>query len=289
MKNCIDLHTHTTLSDGTDSPEELIEKAKLVGLRALALTDHDNFNGLVRARKKAMEEGIEFINGIELSADYIKGEVHILGYFFDKDPTEDEDLMREIARLQEIRRQRNVKLFEKLHEVGVCITEEDVLAQMKNERLMCRPHFAMALIQKGYAADMQEAFDKYLGDDGLAFVSKRTISPEETIEILKKAKAFVSLAHPFLIRCKNEEERRGLIERLASCGLHGIEVHYSENSEEETRLSLEYAKNFGLIPTGGSDYHGNNKLHIALGRGKGNLAIDYSVLEKMKAFVAAQK
>ncbi len=283
MPNFIDLHTHSTASDGTDSPAKLIEKAHEIGLKAIALTDHDNFNGIEEARKKAEEIGIEFVAGIELSADYIKGEIHVLGYFFDKEPTEDEELMKNIAMLQEIRVQRNVKLFNKLHEVCVNITEEDVIKEMKGERLMCRPHFAKAMVNRGYVPDVQTAFDKYLAEDGLAYVPKDTIAPETAIEILLKAKAFVCLAHPFLIRCKSEEERKNLIGKLAACGLHGIEAFYSLNTDEQNTKSLEYAKEFNLIPTGGSDYHGSVKPHIALGFGKdNNLAIDYKVLERMK-------
>ncbi len=284
MNNFIDLHTHSTSSDGTDTPKILIEKAKDLNLKAIALTDHDNFNGLVEARNRADELGIEFINGIELSADYIKGEVHILGYFFDKNPLEDKELMKNVEMLQEIRVQRNVKLFNALHNVGVNITEEDVIEEMKGERLMCRPHFAKAMMRKGYVPDVQTAFDKYLAEEGSAYVPKETIAPETAIEILLKANAFVCLAHPFLIRCKTEEERKNLIKKLKDYGLHGIEAYYSTNSEEETALSLEYAREFNLITTGGSDYHGTVKPHISLGIGMGKLEIPYSVLEEMKKY-----
>ncbi len=284
MKNYIDLHTHSTASDGTMAPSELVEKACEIGLKAIALTDHDTFAGLKSARNRAEELDLELVNGIELSCDYIKGEIHILAYWFDKNPLHDEELMKNVAILQEIRVQRNVKLFNKLHEVGVNIAEEDVIAEMKGERIMARPHFARAMMKKGYVPDVQSAFDKYLAEDGLAYVPKDTITPETAIEILLKANAFVSLAHPFLIRCKTEEERKTLISNLKDCGLHGIEAYYSLNSEEDTKLSLQYAKEFGLVPTGGSDYHGTNKPHIALGKGTGNLAVEYSVFENMKNF-----
>lgn len=282
MPTYIDLHTHSTASDGTDTPTQLVEKAHALGLSAIALTDHDNVNGLPEAKQKADELGLEFIQGIELSADYIKGEIHILGYWWDKNPMEDQEFMKSIAMLQEIRTQRNLKLIHKLQEVGCYITEEDVLAEMKGERLMCRPHFAKAMLKKGYVPDMQTAFDKYLAEDGLAYIPKETIKPELAIEILIKAGAFVSIAHPHLIRCKTEEERKSLIKSLKDAGARGLEVLYSTDTEEQQRLSLAYAKEFSLHCTGGSDYHGTVKPHIALGRGTGELKIPYTFLEQIK-------
>lgn len=287
MHNFIDLHTHSSASDGTDTPSQLLEKAKKFGLKALALTDHDNFNGLEEASQKAQELGIEFIQGIELSADYIKGEIHIIGYWLesDKNPTKDKELMDSVRMLQEIRTQRNRKLIQKLQEVGVLITEDDVIEEMKGERLMCRPHFAKAMLKKGFVPDMQTAFDKYLAEDGLAYVPKETIEAVTAIEILLKANAFVVLAHPMLIRCKTEEERKALIKKLKDAGLQGIEVYYTSNSDADTRLTLKYAQEFDLIPTGGSDYHGSVKPKIELGCGHGGLRISYQVLEKIKEFI----
>ncbi len=280
MEKLIDLHTHSTASDGTDSPEALIEKAKAANLSAIALTDHDNFNGLEQAQAKADELGIELVKGVELSTDYNGGELHILGYWFD-DSNTDENLNKMLQRLLDYRNERNEELLKNLAKVNVHLTMDDVYEFVDSD-LLCRPHFALAMLKKGYVKNLKEAFTLYLGDKGKAYTPKKKLEQKQAIEMLREAHALVSFAHPFLTMCSDEKERRKLIKNLKDYGLHAIEALYSVNTKNETAQSLMYAKEFNLACTGGSDYHGNVKPDIALGVGRGNLKIPYILLDELK-------
>lgn len=282
MNKYVDLHTHSTASDGTDTPELLMENAKKAGLSAIALTDHDNLEGLSRAEKRAQELDLELIKGVEISTDHTRGEVHILGYWFHHNPMENKNLTDTFEKLFQFREQRNFELFKKLATVGIHITEEEIRAVMGDEKLMCRPHFALAMLSKGLVPDLRTAFLKYLGIDGCAYVPKAKLDQKEAIELLRNSHALVSLAHPYLMLCSDEKERRNVIKKLKDYGLQGIESLYSVNNEQETMQSLNYAKEFELYNTGGSDYHGKVKPTIFLGKGRGKLKIDYSILETLK-------
>ncbi len=295
----IDLHTHSCASDGADTPENLIVKAKKIGLSAIALTDHDNFNGIERAQKKADELGIEFITGIELSTDHKVGEIHILGYWLDKNPLENEGLKKASIELKAKRDERNENIFKNLAKLNMPLTIDDVVLEMQGldeenstnpkhtinleEDLMCRPHFARAMVRKGYVPNLQVAFKKYLAQGGLAYAPRGKLSQQRAIEVLRESGAIVSFAHPYLAHFNSEDERKAGIKKLKDYGLQGLESIYSTNSIHETALSISYAKEFNLAITGGSDYHGKEvKPHIKLGKGTGSLQVPYSVLEDLR-------
>ncbi len=281
MEQYIDLHTHSTASDGTDSPEILIENAKKAHLSAIALTDHDTLNGLEQAEKKAKEIEIELIKGIEFSTDYARGEVHILGYWFHSDPTDNPNFNKALEKVRDYRSIRNEELFKKLSTVGVHLSVEEV-AEFSENGMLCRPHFAQAMLKRGYVKDIKQAFARYLGYDGSAYIPKNKLSQRDAIEILRDSQAVVSFAHPFLTICKDEKERKALIKQLADYGLHAIETYYSINSQDQTQKTISYAKEFNLHLTGGSDYHGTVKPNIKLGVGKGGLRIPYCLLNPLK-------
>ncbi len=285
MQRLIDLHVHSTASDGTDSPVQLIQNAKKAGLCALALTDHDNINGLAEAEEQAKLEEIELIQGIEISTEHTRGEIHILGYWLNNSRVDLEKniaLKKTLEKLVAFREQRNEELFKKLAKVGVYLEKEDVEKHLSGQKLLCRPHFALAMQEKNYIKDLRSGYMNYLGVDGAAYVAKEKLSHKESIDILRNSNALVSIAHPFLIMCKDENERRNCIKKFTDLGLQGLETYYSMNSQQETAQSLKYCKEFGLEPTCGSDYHGYVKPHINLGIGKGSLRMDYSILEKLK-------
>ncbi len=282
MEKLIDLHTHSNASDGTDSPSNLIKKAKKCGLSAIALTDHDNICGIKEAQTKADELGIELVKGIELSTNFLRGEVHILGYWFHSEPLESEIFNKTLKKILDFRNTRNEKQFKKLASVNVYLSMDDVKEFMGN-KLLTRPHFAQAMMKKGYVRNVQEAFKKYLGISGIAYVEKEILTQKEAIETLRETQAIVAFAHPYLTPCPNENVRRALIKTMVNYGLNAIETFYSTNSKYQTEQTKKYAKEFGLICTGGSDYHGKVKPDIQLGIGKGNLKIPYSILEELRS------
>ncbi len=281
MDKLVDLHTHSTASDGTDTPSELIEKAKNIGLSAIALTDHDCFDGLEEASKKAEEVGIELIKGVEFSTEYKHGEVHILGYWLHSNPLENPSFKKVFERLLELRNERNEKLFKKLETLGMPIDKDEVL-ELTGNSMICRPHLARIMVKKKYVKNINIAFSKYLGMNGVAYVPKQKFTQQEAIDILRDSNAVVSFAHPYLTPCRDEKERKELIKSLADKGIHAIETYYSMNNDKQTTQTLAYTREFNLLPSGGSDYHGTLKPNISLGSGKGRLKIHYSILEDLR-------
>jgi predicted metal-dependent phosphoesterase TrpH len=283
----IDLHAHTDQSDGSSSPASLIQEAIDANLEALAVTDHDTLAGYDLAAPIAREKGLEAVCGIELSTRLdrnIPGKrapsVHLLGYFVHEPPTQ---AFRDwLIRWQESRRERNRKLIQRLNDLGVDIQIEEV--QRIGRNLTGRPHFARVLVDKGYVSNTQEAFDKYLGENASAGVDREECSLDEAIRMVREAGGAPVLAHPCrLPQAHDEQALSQMIETLIPNGLQGIEVWYSEHSPEERGFYLGLANRFGLIPTGGSDYHGTNKPGISLGTGRGkNLAVPYAVLQSLR-------
>ncbi|MBU1026593.1 MAG: PHP domain-containing protein [Candidatus Margulisbacteria bacterium] len=243
-----DLHIHTSFSDGTDSPEEIVELAKKNGLTTIAITDHDVTAGIEPAQKKGKELGIEVISGIELTTELPDTEVHILGYFIDQQHPR---LIEVITRIQEGRKERIVKICEKLREQGIEILPEEVF-DLAGHYCAGRPHVARALIKKGYIRTFKEAFIKYIGFKGPAYVPHYKLSPAEAIKLINEVGGLAVFGHPALSKCDH------LIPDFVAAGLAGIEVFYSSHSESETKHYLELVKKYGLAATGGSDYHGSN-------------------------------
>ncbi len=272
----VDLHTHTTASDGRMTPAMLVRHAKSKGLRAIAITDHDTVDGVSEAVEEGKKLGVEVIPGLEISVDF-NPEMHILGYF----PKGDFSVMAEIlAELRERRELRNPKIIGKLNEMGFRIGMDEVEAYT-NGGLVGRPHIAQAMVDRGYAQSIQEAFDKYLAAGRPAYFKKDKLTPEQGIIEISAAGGIPVLAHPIYLY-KSMEEMDSLLGHLADAGLKGIEALYSDNTEEQTAMSLELAARHKLAVTGGSDFHGEFRPDVEIGSGRGNLEIPYELLEKLK-------
>jgi len=278
VKIC-DLHTHTTASDGSDTPEQLVLKAKKVGLSAIAVTDHDTVCGLEEAKKTARDAGIELVPGVELSINFHKGNMHMLGYYMD---TADAGFQEILKRVQGARAERNPQILALLDNLGISISMDELETLSKGGQIG-RPHIARAMVEKGYVKSVSEAFDKYLKRGARAYAPKSILSPEEAIQVLRDAKGIPVLAHPFSLLTSSEKELDTIVFELKEAGLMGIECYYSEHDRAFTSVCLGLAQKYQLVVTGGSDYHGKAKPHIMLGRGRGNLVIPYDCVEALKA------
>lgn len=275
----IDLHVHSTVSDGTFTPTELVAEAKRCNLSAFALTDHDTIRGFEEAKKASEGSGIEVIPGVEISAAYKKKDIHILGLLIDPNY---EPLKRSLDAALLERDQRNAKMAQNLAAGGLDIDIERLTAAFSPGTVLTRAHFAKFLLETKQIKSMNEAFEHYLNADGPYYVPREYISPENAIKLIKQAGGIPVLAHPLVYHLP-EEELDALIARLKDAGLEGLEVFYSSNTGFDEGIVRRYANKYHLIMTGGSDFHGANKPHISMGNGKGNLKIPYSVLENLKA------
>jgi hypothetical protein len=279
----IDLHTHSTASDGTLSPAELVREAGKCGLRAVALTDHDTTNGLQEAIEAGRSEGVELIPGCELSVDYPRGHMHILGLWL---PAHPEIVRQKLAYLRERRHSRNERIISKLRKLGLDIDYGQVKS-LAGDASVGRPHIARVLVGRGYADSVQAAFDRYIGPGGKAYVPKDKLKPGEAIEVLKREKATVILAHPYSLELE-DAELRSEIAKLQELGLDGVEVLYPEHGERQTESYRAICRDLDLLQSGGSDFHGSVKADIALGSGRGGLHVPYELLERMKERRRAQ-
>lgn len=259
----VDLHCHSTASDGTTPPRELIRLAKQVELSAIALTDHDTIAGIAEAADEAKQLGIDFLPGIEISCEYPRpGTLHMLGYGVDPTNT---TLATMTDTLIAGRNERNEKMVAKLREQGVPITIELVRAAAKGD-VIGRPHFARAMVDLGAVKDYAQAFSIYLGSGGSAYVDKEQLSPRRAIEMIHAAGGLAAIAHPTQLRKENSAQLRQEIKTLADYGLDAIEVIHSDHRESVVEELSDLADDFGLLKTGGSDFHGGAKPHIKLGR-----------------------
>lgn len=276
--NIIDLHTHSTASDGSLSPRELVTLAVQAGLMALALTDHDTIEGLDEALAAAGEAGLEFVPGVEISinGDELLGRpasLHVLGLWVDhRHP----GLLAGLKTLQEARARRNPQIIQKFHDLGIPLTLEEV-AQHAGGQLIGRPHFAQALLERGVVRNRGEAFGRYLAAGAKAYVPKWRFTPREGIAMLRAAGGLPVLAHPGMLKLP-QADLEDLARRLMDLGLEGLEALYSEH-DTATRLGLiRLAARLGLVVSGGSDFHGRAKPDIALGLGQGDLRVPASLL-----------
>lgn len=275
----IDLHVHSTVSDGTFTPTELVAEAKRCNLSAFALTDHDTVRGFEEAKKASEGSGVEVIPGVEISAAYKKKDIHILGLLIDPNY---EPLKRSLDTALLERDQRNAKMAQNLAAGGLDIDIERLTAAFPPDTVLTRAHFAKFLLETKQIKSINEAFEHYLNADGPYYVPREYISPKNAIKLIKQAGGIPVLAHPLVYHLP-EEELDALIARLKNAGLEGLEVFYSANTGFDEGIVRRYANKYNLIMTGGSDFHGANKPHISMGSGKGNLKIPYSVLENLKA------
>jgi 3',5'-nucleoside bisphosphate phosphatase len=257
----IDLHAHTTASDGSLTPTELVALARERGLRALGVTDHDTVGGLEEALAAGGDAGVEVVPGIELSVDYKHGEFHLLGYFID---LHSPALVERLAAVQENRRNRNGRMVERLQALGLPLTMEDVVREAGGGQIG-RPHMALALVRCGAVGSTQEAFDRYLADGRPGNIPKVRLVPEEAMELLHAAGGRAVLAHPSSLAFPDEASFDAEIARLREAGLDGLEAYYSQHTPEQTARFLALATRLGLRVSGGSDFHGRSKPHVQLG------------------------
>ena len=274
----IDLHVHSNCSDGTLSPEEVVHYAKSKGLSAIALTDHDTVTGIDLALQKGLEIGITVVPGIEFSADYMGKEVHILGYYIDY---KQQELLEKLDALVESRKKRNLLILDKLAALNMPLTFEDLGEGCHPGTVLTRAHFAAALLRKGYVATRDEAFAKYIGAGKPAYVPREHFTAVECIQMIHKAGGLAALAHPKLYGFSNSEITQ-ILKDLKSKGLDGVECVYSTHSKDEIAHLLQVCSNLKLLPTGGSDFHGDNKPNLDMGTGYGHLQISFELLQALK-------
>lgn len=273
----VDLHVHSTKSDGTYTPTELVNYALEKGLTAFALTDHDTIDGIEEALEAAKNKPITVIPGIEYSTEYLNRDVHIVGLFIDyKAPV----FLEYLNRFQQSRTDRNYKLCTNLRGANIDITYE-ALREMFPDAVITRAHYAKYLLTKGYVKSMKEAFDRYLGDHTPYFVHREKITPQEVIEVTLKAGGVPVLAHPTLYKL-GKEQLDILVATLVEHGLKGIECVYSTYTPQEERQIKALTAKYNLIPSGGSDFHGDNKPGLDLGVGYGKLYVPEEYMENLK-------
>ncbi len=276
MEFC-DLHAHTIFSDGTDTPRQLVEKAVAAGLSAIALTDHNNVSGLPEFLEAARAHAIEAIPGIEFSTDYRGTELHILALWVQPQYYGPITAMMEEIRIRKEKSNRD--LVQRLCEAGYELDYEALSAQTP-DGYVNRAHMATALTEKGYTASVQEAFGKLLSEKAGYYQPPRLPDALDIIRYIEGMGAVSVLAHPFLNL--EEEKLRQFLEEAKPHGLDGMEVLYGMYDADTTLISKNLAAEFGLKRSGGSDYHGGNKPHIQLGKGRGNLAIPMEYCRQLK-------
>ncbi|MBI9111267.1 PHP domain-containing protein [Maridesulfovibrio ferrireducens] len=273
----IDLHTHSTASDGTLTPVELVLAAKEEGLVAIALTDHDTIAGLPEAVRAGEKHGVEVIPGCELSVHSDVGVLHIVGLWVDPYSS---ILQNKFESIRKKRGVRNDEIIKKLQNLGLNITMDEV--REKAAGTVGRPHIASVLLDKNYVKSFDDAFNRYIGKKGKAYISRESLAPEEAINLLKATNATSILAHPALLST-NETVLNEQVKELKRLGLDGIEIYCSSHTTEMIGICKKIARKYNLLASGGSDFHGSVKPEIKLGRGTGKLFIHHSVLDDLKA------
>jgi len=287
----IDLHTHSTVSDGGDSPEELVSKAASAGLAAIALTDHDNDAGCEAAARAGQEAGVEVVRGVEISCDVedlpeqgynptSRPTMHLLGYFI---PPGENPLSEALADLQYHRANRNRIIVERLNDLGIDCTFEEVETEAGGPGAQIgRPHFAAVLVRHGAVPDYQTAFDEYLAKGAKAYVGRKLYKPAEAVELMLSAGVVPVLAHPFTMNLPIEELER-FVSGLVDSGLKGIEGYHGDMPEVEQEPFRALGKEFGLIVSGGSDYHGDMRPDRGMPGGKHNVIVPEQALEELRS------
>ncbi len=281
---CVDLHIHSIYSDGTFTPEELINEAHRLKLRAVSVTDHDTVAGVREALHYGGETGITVLPGLEVSATYLDISLHLLGYGIDPEHAE---LGKWLLRLQQGRNKRNLDIFKKLRKLGLDVEMEE-LRQFSSCGQTGRPHIARLLMQKGVAKDMKQAFRLYLRRGAPAWAERFTCSAAETITVIHRAGGLAVLAHPGQIDHGMKVQPR-LIDELAAYGLDGLEVYYPAHSRSMQKQLLELARKYRLIVTGGSDFHGANRAASALAGGKNGFCPPDDIISDINERIAENR
>lgn len=262
----IDLHTHTTESDGTSAPEELVAEARAAGIETLAITDHDTLSGYDMAAPYARDAGLDLICGIELSTRFHGRSVHLLGYFPNRLPSD--GFRGWLNELQQSRHERNLRMIDRLRSFGLDITIDEVRA--KGRSLTGRPHFARVLLEKGYVNSLQQAFEDYLDESAKGYVERREAGFAESVEHIRASGGVPSLAHPIRLRRNDHEPLDVTVREMRELGILALEAYHSDHDPAHTARYEALAAHYGLGVTGGSDFHGANKPNIQLGTGAGN-------------------
>ena len=276
----VDLQIHTTFSDGVLSPTEAVKQAAAAKLKAVAITDHDTINGIPEALAQGTRSRIEVIPGIEIAAICPTGTMDILGYFID---IASPSLESRLHQLREMRSERNPKILEKLHDLGIDIRLEEVLETAGAGAAVGRPHIARVLVKHGHAKDVQEAFDRFLGRNAPAFVPKERLASAAVIELIRESAGVPVLAHPHTIGIGLGAELDVLVSRLVREGLLGIEAIYSGYDVRTTAILTHLAEKHNILVTGGSDFHGDPTSEIRIGTGTGDLRVPYRLAENLRA------
>ena len=280
MKLC-DLHVHSHFSDGTDSPAKIIKMAEEIGLSAVALCDHNTMDGVDQLLQAGKSSSVQTVAGIELSTDYGSTELHILGLFI---PTEAYDKVKAYAdALLDRKEESNRLMIGKIAEAGYEISFEDIRAKTPTGRFN-RSHIATHLVEKGYVSGVKEAFATLIAKDSPYYVPVRRVDSLDAIRFLRSVGAVPVLAHPYLDL--TEEELPHFLPMAVEAGLVGMEVYHPSHSKEQTEKAMELVKLHGLLPSGGSDYHGYRKPGIHLGTGEGNLQIPYSFCNNIEYYAS---
>ena len=280
----IDLHIHSTASDGSLTPAEILDQAQKLNLAAIAITDHDSIDGSREALDTGIPSSLNFLSGVEISAAHPpffpgSGSFHILGYGIQLD---DHALNQALNKLREARKNRNPKIVARLNELGFPISLEEINQTVGRVQLG-RPHIAYAMMKKGFVKSIDEAFDKFLGTAKPAYVDKERIACEDAIKMIRRAGGMAVLAHPGLLKVEDESKLAALVQNLIEIGMDGIEVYYPEHSPDQIKQYTQLAKKYDLLMTGGTDFHGSITPDIKMGSGKGTLFIPYRLYEKLTA------
>jgi len=283
----IDLHMHSTFSDGSLKPAQLVEEGARIRLKGMALTDHDSTAGVPQFMAACAAQGVVGIPGVEISAEIAKGTMHVLGYHVDRDCRELEGVLEQI---RDGRESRNRKILGKLCAAGLELTWDEVAA-FAGEDVVGRPHFAQALLAKGYVSSKDAAFELYLAKGRPAYVDRFRLPPRESIATILAAGGVPVLSHPFTLDL-SQKALKDTVTELKSYGLAGLEVYYSEHTPEMTKQYLSLCASLGLVATGGSDFHGDVNPKVSMGTGFGQLCVPDDVLEnlqRVKDEVSARK
>ena len=263
----VDLHCHSTASDGTLTPAEVVRAAHEAGVSAVAITDHDTVAGVAEAQAEARRVGVDFLTGIEISAAHPRpGTMHLLAYGFDPSHPQMRKLTGILAAARE---ERAGRILSALRGVGIEMSMTDVIAEGGTGR----PHFAAALIRRGHAVSTREAFDRFLGGGGVAYVENNPLGPEQIISLVRAAGGLVSLAHPFQLRRQTFAQLEAMVRELAEMGMEGLETLHGSHDLEMVHRLTRLTDRLELIATGGSDFHGANKPWIRIGQSANRAAV----------------
>lgn len=271
----IDLQTHSIHSDGTFTPEEIVELAHETGLAAVALTDHDTVAGIPAFIQASQGTDVETVPGIELSCRVARQSVDVLGYLIDHEHL---PLLAALEDLREHRRERMPKMLARLQDHGIHLTLDDILHHATGD-VLGRPHLAKALLEAGHVDTLDEAFDTYIGNHAPAYVPKKRLAPHDAIDLIHDAGGVAVMAHPCYV---HPAHFPSVLDTLVEAGLDGIEVHYPAHDANHVAFFTQQAQQYDLVITGGSDFHGDNKPKIQLGTGHGDLQVPYRCIEDLR-------